>query len=201
MRPHTQNQLFPENFWYVLALDQTNSKIQKLNPYLQFSRGFRIFREIGVLGPKNRKIFFCLRMAGNDQKQCVLTFFDDFWVYLLLLSSLKIFDFSWWPTFNSHEWGFYLRNRFRSDIIITLKVERTKPFWWILNDKLHVFIWIRLLFAFTCDPYNKKRYKRGSLQKQDSVWIKPVKVFHPSARNIRWEKHDIGIFWIEFFGY
>ena len=150
---------------------------------------------------KSKKIFFCLRMAGNGQKQCVLTFFGDFWVYLLLLSSLKIFDFSWWPTFNSHELGFYLRNRFRSDIIITLKVERTKPFWWILNDELHVFLWIRLLFAFTCDPYNKKRYKRGSLQKQDSVWIQPVKVFHPSARNIRWEKHDIGIFWMEFFGY
>ena len=118
MWPHTQNQLFPENFWYVVALDQTNSKIQKLNPYLQFSRGFRIFREIGVLGSKKSKIFFCLKMAGNGQKQRALTFFDVFWVICCFLVFWKFLIFH--DDLHSRVMNevIYLRNQFWSSLLL-----------------------------------------------------------------------------------
>ena len=118
MCPHIQNQLFPENFWYVVALDQTNSKIQKLDHYLHFSRGFRIFREIGVLGPKKSKFFFCLKMAGNGQKQRALTFFDVFWVICCFLVFWKFLIFH--DDLHSRVMNevIYLRNQFWSSLLL-----------------------------------------------------------------------------------
>ena len=55
---HIQSQLFPDNFWYIVALDQTSSLKKSLVDYLQLSRGFRIFTEIGSWDPKKSKNFF-----------------------------------------------------------------------------------------------------------------------------------------------
>ena len=55
MSHHIQSQLFPENFLYVVAPEQTNTFKKELEVYLQPTRGFRIFSEIGFWDQKTKK--------------------------------------------------------------------------------------------------------------------------------------------------
>ena len=59
MSHHIKSQLFPENFLYVIAPEQTNILKKELEVYHQPTRGFRIFSEVGFWDPKieKKKIF------------------------------------------------------------------------------------------------------------------------------------------------
>ena len=61
MSQHIQSQLFPENFLYVVAPEQTNTLKKELEVYLQPTRGFRIFSEVGFWDPKIEKKICCLK--------------------------------------------------------------------------------------------------------------------------------------------
>ena len=65
MSHHIQSQLFPENFLYVVAPEQTNTLKNELEVYLQPTRGFRIFSEVGFWDPKIEKNFV---LPQNDRK-------------------------------------------------------------------------------------------------------------------------------------
>ena len=58
MSHHIQSQLFPENFLYVIAPEQTNILKKELEVYHQPTRGFGIFSEVGFWDPKIEKKFF-----------------------------------------------------------------------------------------------------------------------------------------------
>ena len=54
-----QSQLFPENFLYVVALEQTNTLKKELEVYHQPTRGFRNFTKDGFWDSETKKkIFF-----------------------------------------------------------------------------------------------------------------------------------------------
>ena len=66
MSHHIQSQLFPENFLYVVAFEQTHTLKKELEVYHQPTRGFRIFSKVGCWNPKiEKKTFFS---TLNDRK-------------------------------------------------------------------------------------------------------------------------------------
>ena len=93
-----QSQLFPENFLYVVAPKQTHTLKKELEVYLQRTRGFRIFSEVGFWDPIIEKFFFCLKMTGNGQKQykyffkCISAFFEVFGTFSYLIYHDEQFD-------------------------------------------------------------------------------------------------------------
>ena len=67
---------------------------------------------------KKSKFFFCLKMAGNGQKQRALTFFDVFWVICCFLVFWKFLIFH--DDLHSRVMNevIYLRNQFWSSLLL-----------------------------------------------------------------------------------
>ena len=75
MSHHLQSQLFPENFLYVVALEQTHTLKKELEVYHQPTRGFRNFAKDGFWTQKPKKKIF----SQNDRKYSIkikIVFFE-----------------------------------------------------------------------------------------------------------------------------
>ena len=90
MSHHIQSQLFPENFLYVIALEQTDTLKKELEVYHQPTRGFSIFTEVGFWDPKIEKNFFCLKMIRNGQIQKNLCFLSLFWRFFIVFGMQRL---------------------------------------------------------------------------------------------------------------
>ena len=86
MSHHIQSQLFPENFLYVIAPEQTNILKKELEVYHQPTRGFRIFSEVGFWDPKIEKKKF---LSQNDRKWSETE-------TLMFLSQFRLFLWFFW---------------------------------------------------------------------------------------------------------
>ena len=89
-----QSQLFPENFLYVVALEQTHTLKKELEVYHQPTRGFRIFSKVGCWDPKIEKKNFS---AQNDRKwseNVKFMFFCEFCLFLKFLALTRLFEFN-----------------------------------------------------------------------------------------------------------
>ena len=84
-----QNQLFPDNFWYVVAMNDRCPSEKKLEVYRELYLGIATFGEIGVSDPKNRIFFSWSGMTGYGQKLSFYCFMVFFFVISKLISTFS----------------------------------------------------------------------------------------------------------------